>query len=324
MALLLTEKDVTDLLDIDTAIAAVEEVLRDQAQGSATNRPRYRVAMPASQLHVMAAGDTRLGVTGLKVYTASRKGARFLVLLYDAESGDMLAMVEADRLGQMRTGAASGVATRYMARETANTVGIFGTGWQAESQLMAVCAVRKIRSIKVYGRNPERREAFARKMSSLLRVDIAPAESPEEAVRDRSIVITATSAREPVLKGEWIESGTHLNVTGSNFLSKSEVDVETIKRASIIAVDSIEQSRVEAGDLMPAIERGVIRWESLTELGRIVAGFERGRTGDDQITLFKSNGIALEDISTALRVYALARERGVGQSVDLWSPSTGT
>ncbi|HSQ19535.1 MAG TPA: ornithine cyclodeaminase family protein, partial [Blastocatellia bacterium] len=322
MALLLTEKDVTELLDVDTAIAAVEEVLRDQAEGSATNRPRYRVAMPASQLHVMAGGDTRLGVTGLKVYTASRKGARFLVLLYDAESGDMLAMVEADRLGQMRTGAASGVATRYMANETAETIGIFGTGWQAESQLMAVCAVRKIKSIKVYSRNAELCEAFARKMTSLLRTEVVPAGSPEETVRNRSIVITATSAREPVLKGEWIEPGTHLNVIGSNFLSKSEVDVETIRRASIIAVDSIEQSRVEAGDLMPAIERGVIRWESLTELGRIVAGLDPGRTSDDQITLFKSNGIALEDISTALRVYRLARERGVGQSVDLWSSST--
>ncbi len=318
MALLLTEKDITELLDIETAIAAVEEVLRDQAEGYATNRSRYRVAMPASQLHVMAAGDKRLGVTGLKVYTASRKGARFLVLLYDAESGDMLAMIEADRLGQMRTGAASGVATKYMARESADTIGCFGTGWQAESQLMAVCAVRKIKSIAVYGRNAERREGFARKMTSLLRVEVTPAVTPEEAAGGRSIVITATSAREPVVKGEWLDPGTHLNVVGSNFLSKSEVDVETIKRASIIAVDSIEQSKVEAGDLMPAIERGVIRWESITELGRIIAGRERGRASGDDITMFKSNGIALEDIATALRVYDLARERRVGEKVDLW------
>jgi len=318
MALILREEHVTELLDMNTAIAAVEEVLRDQAEGQATNRPRYRVAMPASQLHVMAAGDKRLGVTGLKAYTASRKGARFLVLLYDAESGDMLAMIEADRLGQMRTGAASGVATKYMARADAGTVGIYGTGWQAESQLMAVCAVRQIKSIKAYGRNAERREAFARKMTSLLRIAVTPAESPEDAARGQSIVITATSAREPALKGEWIEPGTHLNVVGSNFLSKAEVDVETIKRASIIAVDSIEQSRIEAGDLMPAIERGVINWESVTELGRVVAGRDPGRSSDHDITLFKSNGIALEDISTALRVYKLAREQGVGEEIDLW------
>ena len=318
MTLLLSEQDITELLDIETAIAAVEEVLRDQAEGYATNRPRYRVAMPASQLHVMAAGDKRLGVTGLKAYTASRKGARFLVLLYDSENGDLLAMIEGDRLGQMRTGAASGVATKYMARADADTIGIYGTGWQAESQLMAVCAVRKIKSIKAYGRNAERREAFARKMTELLRVEVTSVEAPEQAARGQSIVITATSAREPVLKGEWIEPGTHLNVVGSNFLSKAEVDVETIRRASIIAVDSIEQSRVEAGDLMPAIERGVISWESVTELGRIVAGRDIGRASEEDVTLFKSNGIALEDISTALRVYDLARERGIGENIDLW------
>ncbi|HXU40482.1 MAG TPA: ornithine cyclodeaminase family protein [Blastocatellia bacterium] len=318
MALLLTEKDVTELLDMNTAIAAVEEVLRDQADGAATNRPRSRVAMPASQLHVMSAGDKRLGVTGVKVYTASRKGARFLVLLYEAESGDMLAMIEADRLGQMRTGAASGVATKHMARADADTVGIYGTGWQAESQLMAVCSVRQIKSITAYGRDAERREAFARKMTSMLRVEVAAAGSAEETARGKSIVITATGAREPVLKGEWIDPGTHLNVAGSNFLSKAEVDVETIKRASIIAVDSIDDSKLEAGDLMPAIERGVISWESVTELGRIIAGRDPGRTSDDDITLFKSNGIALEDISTALRVYNLARERGLGEEIDLW------
>src|SRR6185295_12751496 len=318
MPLLLREQHVTELLDINTAIEAVEEVLRDQAEGLATNRPRYRVAMPASQLHVLAAGDKRLGVSGLKVCTASRKGARFLVLLYDAENGDMLAMIEADRLGQMRTGAASGVATRHMSRKAANTLGVYGTGWQAESQMMAVCAVRQIKSAKVYGRDRERREAFARKMTALLRTEVAPAATPEEAARGCSIVVTATSAREPVLKGEWIDPGTHLNVVGSNFLAKAEVDVETIRRASVIAVDSIEQSKIEAGDLMPAIERGVITWESVTELGRIVAGRDPGRSGDDDITLFKSNGIALEDISTALRVYNLAQERGIGEQLDLW------
>ena len=303
---------------MDTAIAAVEEVLRDQAEGQATNRSRFRVAMPASQLHVMAAGDKRLGVTGLKAYTASRKGARFLVLLYDAANGDMLAMIEADRLGQMRTGAASGVATRCLARADADSVGIYGTGWQAESQLMAVCAVKKIKSIKAYGRDADRRAAFAQKMTAMLQVDVEPAEKPEDASHGQSIIITATSAREPVLKGEWIDPGTHLNVVGSNFLSKAEIDVETIRRAAIIAVDSIEQSRIEAGDLMPAVERGVISWESVTELGRIVAGLERGRNSADDITLFKSNGIALEDISTGLRVYRLARERGVGEEIQLW------
>jgi ornithine cyclodeaminase/alanine dehydrogenase-like protein (mu-crystallin family) len=319
MTLLLNEQHVTELLDIDTAMAAVEEVLRDQAEGQATNRPRYRVATPVSQLHLMAAGDKRLGVMGAKIYTASRQGTRFLVLLYDAESGDLLAMIEADRLGQMRTGAASGVATKYMARADAATLGVYGSGWQAEGQILAVCAARKIDSIKIHSRSVEKREAFARRMASLVRCEVTPVDQAEDAARGCAIIVTATSAREPVLKGEWVEPGTHLNVVGSNFLSKAEVDVDTIRRARIIAVDSIEQSRIEAGDLMPAIERGVISWESLTELGRIIAGRDPGRTSDDDITLFKSNGIALEDIATALRVYKLARERGLGEDVALWS-----
>ena len=219
----------------------------------------------------------------------------------------------------MRTGAASGVATKYMARQDADTVGIYGTGWQAESQLMAVCAVRKIRSIKAYSRKRDHREAFARRMESMLRVEVTPAATAEEAARGQAIIITATSAREPVLKGEWVDAGAHINAAGSNFLSKAEIDVETIRRASLVAVDSIEQSKVEAGDLLPAIERGIISWESVTELGRIVAGRERGRTSAEEITIFKSNGIALEDISTALRVYNLARERGLGSPVSLWS-----
>ena len=315
------ERHVTELLDIHIAMAAVEEVLRDQAEGQATNRPRYRVPSQTSLLHVMAAGDKRLGVCGLKVYTTARKGTRFLVLLYDSESGDMLAMIEADRLGQMRTGAASGVATKYMARAGADTVGIYGTGWQAESQLMAVCAARPIKAVKAYSRKPERREAFARKMTSMLRVDVSPAEAPEEAARGQAIIITATSAREPVLDGKWVEPGTHINAAGSNFASKAEIDVESLRRASIIAVDSIEQSRIEAGDLLPAIERGVIWWESVTELGQIIAGRAPGRTSEDEITIFKSNGIALEDIATALRLYNLARERGIGDSIDLWQKS---
>jgi len=318
MPLLLRERDVTQLLDIETAMSAVEEVLRDQANGLATNRPRYRVATPVSQLHVMSAGDRNLGAFGLKTYTVSKKGARFLVLLYDSESGDMLAMIEADRLGQMRTGAASGIATKYMARQDADTVGIYGTGWQAESQLLAVCSVRKIKSIHCYSRSAERRDAFSRKMSSLLGVEVIPVPEADRACRGKSIVITATSARQPVLQGEWIDIGTHLNVVGSNFLSKAEVDVETIRRARVVAVDSIEQSKLEAGDLMPAIERGVISWESVTELGRIVAGRDRGRTAPEDITLFKSNGIALEDVATAVRVFQLARDQGVGETIELW------
>jgi ornithine cyclodeaminase/alanine dehydrogenase-like protein (mu-crystallin family) len=318
MALLIREHDVAELLDIRTAISAVEDVVRDQAIGKATNRPRQRVFGTASLLHVMAGGDSRLGVYGLKTYSTSKKGTRFLVLLFDSGSGDLLAVIEADKLGQMRTGAASGVATRYQAREDADTVGIIGTGWQSESQLMAVCAVRRIKRITAYSRNPERRMSFSAKMSSHLGIEVTPAESAREAIRGQSIVITCTTTREPVVDGSWIEPGVHLNVAGSNFLTKAEVDVETIRRASVVAVDSIDQARMEAGDLLPAIERGVINWESVTELGRIVAGQVPGRTSTRDITLFKSVGIAIWDVATAWVVYSLAVERGSGDHLELW------
>jgi ornithine cyclodeaminase/alanine dehydrogenase-like protein (mu-crystallin family) len=319
MTLLLREHHVAELLDIKTAISAVEEVVRDQATGKATNRPRQRVFGTGSLLHVMAGGDSRLGVYGLKTYSTSKKGTRFIVLLFDSGSGDLLAMIEADKLGQMRTGAASGVATRYQAREDADTVGIVGTGWQSESQLMAVCAVRHIRQVTAYGRNPERRKSFSAKMEAQLGLEVKPAEAAEQAVRGKAIVITCTTSREPVVHGSWIEPGTHLNVAGSNFLSKAEVDVETISRSSVIAVDSIDQARMEAGDLLPAIERGIINWESVTELGRIVAGQVLGRPNDSDITLFKSVGIAIWDVSTALRVYRSALDRGIGEHIELWS-----
>ncbi|MEW6129375.1 MAG: ornithine cyclodeaminase family protein [Acidobacteriota bacterium] len=316
--LLLREHHITELLDMQTALEAVESVLRNQAEGKATNRPRSRVAMPTSQLHVLSAGDRKQKIYGLKTYTASRKGARFLVLLYESETGDLLAMMEADKLGQMRTGAASGVATKYLAREDADTVGIYGTGWQAESQLAAVCAVRKIKSVKAYSRKPENRRAFAEKMSAELGVEVIPVEKPADAALGQSIIITITSGREPVLLGEWLSEGAHINAAGSNFLSKAEIDTEAVRRANLIAVDSIEQSKIEAGDLLPAIERGVISWDAVTELGHLIAGHIKGRNDERDITLFKSNGIALEDISTALRVYQLAKARGIGEEIRLW------
>lgn len=318
--LFLREIDVHALLDMPTTIEAVEGALRRQATGQATNRPRQRVPAPTSHLHVMAAGDRTLGVFGVKVYSSAAGGARFLVLLYAQEDGRLLAAIEADRLGQMRTGAASGVATKLMARQGAASVGVLGTGWQAESQLLAVCAVRPIRSIAAYSRRADARTRFAERMTEALGVAVTPVETPEEAVRSHEIVVTATSAREPVCRGAWLEPGTHVNAIGANFLSRRELDVEAIARAAVVAVDSTEQCRLEAGDLLPAVERGVLAWESLVELGRIVDGQVPGRRTGQEITLFKSLGIALEDVATALRVYELATSQGVGERLALWAP----
>jgi ornithine cyclodeaminase/alanine dehydrogenase-like protein (mu-crystallin family) len=253
------------------------------------------------------------GLLGLKSYVVTRNKARFYINLYDAESGDLLALIEADKLGQMRTGAASGVATKYLARAGAKTIGVYGTGWQAQSQLEAVCAARDIESVKVYSRSPENRARFCEDMSARLSgVNIAPVEKPEEAA-DAGVIITITTSREPVLQGAWLKPGAHINAAGGNSILRRELDDETIRRASFIAVDSIDQAKIEAGELVTAVEKGLLTWERVKELRYVVSGEMRGRTSDDQITLFKSLGVAIEDIATAAVLYRKAKEQNVGK-----------
>jgi ornithine cyclodeaminase/alanine dehydrogenase-like protein (mu-crystallin family) len=319
MALFLTEQDVTAVLTIEETIVALEEVFRAQAAGAANNEPRHRTRAAGATLHVLSAavGPFRSfkGLLGLKSYSVTRHGARFHVTLYDAESGALLAFIEADRLGQMRTGAASGVATKYLARPNAQTVGIYGTGWQARSQLAAVCAVRQINEVRVYSRRPENRERFCDEMRAELKIDaIHPASQPAEAAT-ADIIITITSSREPVLEGAWLKPGAHLNAAGSNSLLRREFDDEAIKRAETIIVDSLEQARLEAGELVNAVEKGVLTWERTRELRAVVSGEVKGRKSDDQITLFKSLGLAIEDIATAAIIYERARERGLGKEI---------
>jgi ornithine cyclodeaminase/alanine dehydrogenase-like protein (mu-crystallin family) len=319
MAIFLTEQEVTQLLTMEETLAAVEAVFKSQATGEATNEPRRRIHVGASSLQVMSGSVSNIGsfngLFGLKAYTVTRGGMRFHVSLYDAESGDLLAYLEADKLGQMRTGAASGVATKYLARRNAKTVGIFGTGWQASSQLEAVCAVRDIESVKVYSRSPANRERFCSELGAKLKgVELTAAGEPEDAAQ-ADIVITITTARDPVVAGAWLEPGTHINVAGGNSILRREVDDEAIKRSSFIAVDSLDQARVEAGELVTPVEKGLLSWERVRELRQVVNGEISGRTGDADITLFKSLGIAIEDIAAASVVYRKAKEKKAGKEL---------
>jgi alanine dehydrogenase len=317
MALLLNESEVTMLLPMAVALEAVEEVFRWQGEGKLTNRPRVRLPVPGGMLHVMPAALPEARVMGLKTYATVRGGAKFVVLLFSAESGGLLAMIEADKLGQMRTGAASGVATKYLARPDADRVGCYGTGWQARSQLEAVCAVRRVREVRVYGRDSERRGRFAEEMAPLLRVPVVAVERPEAAARDASILVTITSSKTPVLEGRWIAPGTHVNAAGSNALQRAELDVEAVRRAGLVVTDSVEQARLECGDLVAPLEQDVIRWDDVQELGAVVAGRCPGRTAADQITLFESQGVAMEDVAVAVRLVARARERRVGTEIPI-------
>lgn len=322
MTLFLTEQDVTKLLTMEETLAAVEAVFKAQAAGDATNEPRRRLRAGGAVLQVMSgavasfkdsSGGEYKGLLGLKSYVVTRNKARFCVNLYDAESGELIALIEADKLGQMRTGAASGVATKYLARAEAKTVGVYGTGWQAQSQLEAVCAAREIESVKVYSRSPENRERFCRETTARLGgLKVAPVERPEEAA-DADVIVTITTSREPVLHGAWLRPGTHVNAAGGNSILRRELDDEAVRRSSFIAVDSIDQAKIEAGELVTAVEKGLLTWERVRELRYVVSGEMRGRTGDDQITLFKSLGVAIEDVATAAVLYRKAKEQNVGK-----------
>ena len=319
MALYLTEKEVTELLTMTDTLAAVESVFKLQASGDATNESRRRVRAQGSTLMTMSGAVSNFGefkgLLGLKAYTVARSGARFYVSLFDAITGELLAFIEADKLGQMRTGAASDVATKYLAREGAKTVGVYGAGWQATSQLEAVCAVRQIEEVKVYSRKPENRERFCQQMATELGLtNIHPVETPEAAA-DADIIITITSSREPVVLGEWLKPGTHINAAGGNSILRREFDDDTIKRASFIAVDSLDQSKMESGEFVTAVEKGLLTWERVKELRHVVSGQMRGREHAEQITLFKSLGLAIEDVAAAAVVYQKAKEQQAGKEI---------
>ncbi len=288
MTLLLTEADVRELLSMRVALDAVEESLVLQGKGEVSVEPRRRMKLPdQGLLHYMAACDRAHGYFGMKIYTSVRGAVRFVVPLYRSSTGEMAALIEADALGQIRTGAASGVATKYLANADARTAGIIGTGYQARTQLEAVAAVRPLERVRAYGRSPERRAQFCREMSARIGVEVTSANSCEEAVRGSDIVTTATTGLKIVLEGAWLSPGTHVNAIGANFAQKRELDDAAVRRADLIAVDSIEQSKMEAGDLVQAFSGDASSW----------------------------------DLAVAARVYGLALERGIGQKIPLWEPA---
>jgi ornithine cyclodeaminase/alanine dehydrogenase-like protein (mu-crystallin family) len=314
--LLLTEEDVRRVLTMDMALAAVEDGLRQVALDEAQNIPRARCQTEHAMLHVLAAAATGVGYLGYKAYCTTRRGAQFHVALFDDKSGALVALMAADYLGQMRTGAASGVATQYMARPDATEVGLFGSGKQARTQLLAICKVRKIHRVRVYSPNAERRRLFCAEMSRLCQTDVEPVPRPEQAAEDKDIVITATSSREPVLSGHWLAEGTHLNAVGSNFLAKAELDDVAVRRCDSIVVDSKDQARLEAGDFVQALEEGSIHWSDIHELGQVIVGRFTGRAHSEDVTLFKSLGIGIEDVALAAKVYVAAQEQRLGKMLD--------
>lgn len=315
--LYLTEDDVRELLPMSAALSAVRTVLSDGGDGRAPVLPRRRVRATGAVLAVLAAawnpaaGESLLGS---KVYAAGRAGAHFHVLLWSGDDGRPLAMIEADRLGQVRTGAASGVATDALARPDSERLFVVGTGYQAETQIEAIAAVRELSRVEVFGRDRARREAFAAAMASRLGLDVVAANDPESAAARADIVVTITNAAAPVVLGRWLKPGTHVNAAGSNRSDHSEIDVEAVERSAVVAVDDLEGARLECGDLVAAAAAGW-PWQEAAPVGEILCGRRPGRAAPGDITLFESQGIASEDIAVAAHVYAQAKAQGRGREI---------
>ena len=312
MALFLTENDVKTVLTVEMAMAGVESAHRDLALGQAIDTPRARSRLPQTVLHILQGALPAQGVIGYKAYTSNRSGNRFLVHLFDAASGSLLAVIEADYLGMMRTGAASGVAAKWLARPDSTVAGVFGAGWQAEGHIEAIAAVRKLRRVKVFARHADKLAAFCTKMSERLQLDVVAAASPEETVRESDIVSTITTASTPLFDAAWLSPGTHVNGAGSNSVIRREIGEDVLKVCKPIVVDSVDTALKEAGDLLPLLEKGRLSERQMVELGDILIGAQPGRTSPEQITVFESQGMAIQDIAVAVRLEALARERGLG------------
>ena len=308
-SLWLTDGDVERLLTVEEAVPVVEAVLKQQAAGTATNLPRgHTIAGPGVMLAHMTAALHEQGVFGFKVYSIVDGAYRFFVLLYSVATGDLLAVIEANQLGRRRTGAASGVSAKYMAREDSAEVGILGSGFQAGAQLEAICSVRPIERVRVYSRNPENRNGFARRMMETLSIEVVAADEPRAVVESADILVTISNSRTPVFDGEWLRAGTHICAVGGANEYVTELDDATIQRADFIAVDSITQAKIECGELLMPTSRGLILWEHVSELWQVVGGAKAGRRSAEDITLFKSLGMAMWDLAAAKVVY----ERYIG------------
>ena len=304
MPLYLSENDVEALLGPEEAVDAIEECFRRLARGSIENLPRHRLRMETGVLAVMGAADSELELAGSKTYLASPDGASFVVSLF--AGGETVAVIEADRLGQLRTGAASGVAARHLARPRARSLGVIGCGWQAESQVACIrAAVPSLENVVAYCRTPQRLASFCE------RTGAEPGESHSDA-GEQDIVVTATTSKDPVLRGDWLRTGVLVCAMGANRSNARELDDLALQRAAFVCCDSLEQARVESADLIEPVEHGVLDWLEVHELQEVVAGETEGRQSPEDVVVFKSNGIAAWDVAIAALAVERAREHGVG------------
>ena len=314
MPLYLSEADVESVLDMDSVLEAVESVQGRLATGEARNLPRRRIIQSGRTLHLMAASDEGSGYAGHKSYLATSRGIAFSVLLYEIASGSLAAVIEANRLGQLRTGAASGVASRHLARPESTSLAIIGGGYQARTQVEAICRSLPIESVRAFRRDRKQLERFCREIASRCGIEAEPADSAAAAIAGADVIVTATNSAEPVLDG-YLEPGVHVNAMGSNRAGAAELGPITVGGFDRVVCDDIAQARIESGDLIGANSAGTFSWGTAVDLGGVIAGKFPGRSRSQDKTLFKSLGIAAWDIATAALALERARSRGLGRSL---------
>ena len=306
MPLYLTEADVEALLTPADAIAAVESSFERLARGAVDNRPRMRQTADGGAFAVMSAVDHELRLAGVKSYAWVPAGTPFVVCLFDLDRGELAAVIEADKLGQLRTGAASAVAAKHLAREGAASLGVLGCGWQAESQVLCIReAVPTVEHVVAFCRTEKSLARFCKKVK-------AEAGETHRDPAEQEIVVTVTTSRDPVFRGEWLVPGALVCAVGANDRRARELDNAVLERATFVCCDSVEQAKLESGDLIEPIEQGILDWLEVHELQEVVVGEIQGRQSAEDIVLFKSNGIAAWDVAAGTLALERAREQGVG------------
>lgn len=312
-AIYINEETAASLINIDDALKLVEESFSSYSEGKAFNMTRQRMRIRKGALHMLPGAVPYKGVIGFKAYTSFRAGLIFKVHLYDAETGSPLAIIDANEIGRLRTGAASGIASKYMSKKETNTAFIFGGGFQAEAQLEAVHKTTPLKTVYAATRKIENAEAFAEKMSKALNIEVIPTLDIETNLPKADTIITITTSVKPLFEHAMLNpNGVHINAAGSNALIRAEVPEKTIEAAEVLSVDNKDVAAIECGDILPSLEKGRIHWNSIVELGEITCGYRKGRISENGITIFQSQGIGLQDIMCAEFIYRKAVAENLG------------
>jgi alanine dehydrogenase len=313
--LFLKDTPIDQIVSMDEMIVAIEEALKEMALGRGFDLPRRRIHHPNRMIFGLLPGSVH-GVMGVYLQTdLDRRLHHETIILYSVETGEPLILFQDCSINELRTGAAGGIGAKHLARKNSNRVVVFGSGIHAETQLQATAAVRTLTQVKVFSPSEPHRRAFAEKMSRELGIEISAASSPEEALEGADIVITATNSRTPVFDGKWLKEGTHITsiANGDRTRTRQEIDYTTFGRADRIFITSKETACVNESDIFRAIRDKIALWDRVHEISRLLLGKVPGRTDDDQITLYKLQGIGIMDVAVGFKAYERIKDSNVAQ-----------